>query len=529
MRKVEIYDTTLRDGAQSEGVSYSLQDKIDIVQRLDDFGVHYVEGGWPYSNPKDKELFSFFKKHPLKKAKLVPFGSTAHPSSPPSKDKNLISLVEAGSEYVTIFGKSWDLHVRDVLRVSEKDNLRIIYESVKFLKKRGKKVFYDAEHFFDAYKHNKEYTLRTLRAALEGGCDLLVFCDTNGGTLPWELKSIVKEVKEILGLKNFGVHCHNDLGLAVINSLISIEDGCSHIQGTINGYGERCGNADLISVIGILELKMGFKIFPAKKLEELTELSHFVSEISNIAPQDNQPFVGRSAFAHKGGVHIDAVIKNPTCYEHINPLLVGNKRRFLVSELAGKSTLVIKAKELEFDLDKKSPQAKRIHELVQQLEKEGYQFEAAEGSFKLLLHHVLRKYKKFFELLGFRVIVEKREDNKLISEATVKLKIKDKLEHTVAEGDGPVNALDNALRKAIEKFYPSLGKMHLTDFKVRVLDQKSGTAARVRVLIQCQDEKETWRTCGVSANIIEASYNALVDSIEYKLLKDMKKEREDKF
>lgn len=441
MRKIEIYDTTLRDGAQSEGISYSLQDKINIARRLDEFGIHYIEGGWPYSNPKDREFFTYFKKHPLKKVKLVPFGSTAHPSSPPHKDKNLHSLIEVESEYVTIFGKSWDLHVRDVLRLSLDENLKIIYESIRFLKKKDKKVFYDAEHFFDGYKHNKEYAIKTLKAALEAGCDLVVFCDTNGGILPWQLRAIIKEVKKRLGLKTFGVHCHNDLGLGIANSLISVEEGCSHIQGTINGYGERCGNADLISIIGILVLKMGYKLFPAKKIEELTELSRFVSEISNIAPQDNQPFVGRSAFAHKGGVHIDAVLKNPLCYEHINPARVGNNRRFLVSELAGKSTLVLKAKELNFEVSKRSSQTERLHQLVQRLEKEGYQFELAEGSFRLLIHREFKKYKKFFELLGFRVIVEKREDNSLISEATVKLKIKDKLEHTAAEGDGPVNAL----------------------------------------------------------------------------------------
>lgn len=521
MRKIEIYDTTLRDGAQTEGISYSVSDKIEIARRLDDFGIHYIEGGWPYSNPKDKELFEYFKKHPLKKAKFVAFGSTAHPSGKISRDKNLISLLKSETEYVTIFGKSWDLHVKDALKISLDDNLRIIEGSVNFLKKQGRKVFYDAEHFFDGYKHNKDYALKTLEAALEGGCDLIVFCDTNGGTLTWEIKNILKEVKQALKIDFFGIHCHNDLGLAVINSIIGIEDGCLHIQGTINGYGERCGNADLVPIIGTLQLKMGYEIITPKKLAQLTELSYFVSEISNMVHRNNQPFVGKSAFAHKGGIHIDAVLKNPTCYEHINPHLVGNLRHFLVSELAGKSTLAAKAKELKFHLDKKSPKAKRIHRLIQQLEKEGYQFEAAEASFNLLLQREFKKYKRFFELLGFRVIVEKREDNKLISEATVKLKVKGILQHTASEGDGPVNALDNALRKALLRFYPGLSKMRLTDFKVRVIDEKEGTAAKVRVLVQSQDEKDNWITIGVSENIIEASYNALLDSIEYKLLKDM--------
>ena len=524
MKKIVIYDTTLRDGSQTEGISYSLQDKINIAKRLDDFGIDFIEGGWPYSNPKDRELFQYFRKRPLKRSKLVPFGSTAHPSKGASGDKNLLGLLKADTEHVIIFGKSWDLHVREVLRISLEDNLKIIFESIKFLKKQGRKVFYDAEHFFDGYKANPSYAIKALKAALDAGVDLIVFCDTNGGMLPWQIKKVCSEVKEALSLEGFGIHCHNDLGIAIANSIVCIDSGCVHIQGTINGYGERCGNANLIPIMGILQFKMGYNIIPPKKMEELTALSHFVSEVSNMIHQDNASLVGRSAFAHKGGVHIDAVLKNPLAYEHLEPSLVGNRRRFVVSELAGKSTLVIKAKELEFELDKKSPQAKKLHKLVQKLEKEGYQFEAAEGSFKLLMHKAFKKYKKFFELLGFRVIVEKREDNRLISEATIKLKVKGKLGHTASEGEGPVNALDNALRKALEKFYPTLAQMHLADFKVRVLDAKEGTATKVRVLIESQDEKESWSTIGVSENIIEASWQALVDSIEYKLLKDAKRQ-----
>jgi len=523
VKKILIYDTTLRDGSQTEGISFSSLDKINIAKKLDDFGIHFIEGGWPFSNPKDKELFDYFKKNPLKKSKLVPFGSTAHPANPASRDKNLISLIRSDTEYVTIFGKTWDLHVKEILRIKPEDNLKIIFDSISFLKKKGKKIFYDAEHFFDGYKANPQYALNTVKAAQEAGAELIIFCDTNGGALPWEIKKIVNDVKKELTLSEFGMHCHNDLGMAVANSIVCVEDGCNHIQGTINGYGERCGNADLIPIMATLQLKMGYSIVVQAKMQELVHLSHFVSEVSNMGHMDNHPFVGRSAFAHKGGVHIDAVIKHPSAYEHIQPDLVGNKRKFVISELAGKSTLVVKAKELEFDLDKKSKKAKGLHKLIQKLEKEGYQFEAAEGSFKLLLQKEFKKYKKFFDLKGFRVIVEKREDNRLISEAAIKLKINDKLEHTVAEGDGPVNALDNALRKALSKFYPTLSKMHLTDFKVRVLDEKSGTAAKVRVLIQSQDEGDNWSTIGVSENIIEASWHALVDSIEYKLLKDSAK------
>lgn len=523
MKKVDIYDTTLRDGSQTEGIAYSLADKISIAKHLDDFGIDFIEGGWPYSNPKDTELFEYFKKQPLKKAKLVPFGSTAHPaSSSAAKDKNLLSLVAAGTEYVTIFGKTWDLHVKDVLKILPEDNIRLISESVKFLRKKNKRVFYDAEHFFDGYKANPAYALQSIKAAIDAGAELIIFCDTNGGTLPWEVQRIAAEVRAKLPLDAFGVHCHNDTGMAVANSLIRVSAGCVHIQGTINGYGERCGNADLISVIANLQLKMGYPVVAVKKLEELTQLSHFVSEISNMVSRDNHPFVGASAFAHKAGIHIDAILKNPKAYEHVDPLLTGNKRRFVVSELAGKSTLVVKAKEMEFDLDKKSDQAKKIHQLLQKMENDGYQFEAAEGSFKLLLAKEFKKYKKLFDLLGFKVSVEKREDSSLVSEASIKLRVNGKVENSLGEGDGPVNALDNALRKALSKFYPSLSKMHLTDFKVRVLDEKNGTAAKVRVLIQSQDEKEDWSTIGVSENIIEASWNALVDSVEYKLLKDQK-------
>ncbi len=524
-KKIQIYDTTLRDGSQTEGISYSLNDKINIAKRLDDFGIDFIEGGWPFSNPKDKGLFDYFKKNPLKKSKLTPFGSTAHPSNSASKDKNLVSLINAGTEYVTIFGKTWDLHVTEVLKIKLEDNAKLIYESVKFLTRKKRRVFYDAEHFFDGYKANPKYALLTLEAALDAGAELVVLCDTNGGTLPWDIKEMAENVRQELRVKEFGIHCHNDLGMAVTNSILCVFGGCVHIQGTINGYGERCGNADLVTIMGILQLKMGEKVVSATKMAELTHLSNYISEVSNMAQADNHPFVGKSAFAHKGGIHIDAVTKNPLAYEHIRPQIVGSATRFVISELAGKTTLVVKAKELEFDLDKKSDKAKKIHKLIQDLERDGYQFEAAEGSFKLLLAKEFKKHTNFFDLLSFRVIIEKREDNRLMSEAAIKLKVNGKIEYTVAEGDGPVNALDQALRKTLLKFYPSLQAMHLTDFKVRVLDEKAGTAAKVRVLIESQDKDENWSTVGVSENIIEASWQALVDSVEYKLLKDSKKAR----
>ena len=426
-----------------------------------------------------REFFAILL-HGLKKSKIVPFGSTAHPSNPASKDKNLLSLLKAQTEYVTIFGKTWDMHVKEVLRISLDENLKIISESVKFLTKKGRKVFYDAEHFFDGYKANPAYALKAVQAACDAGAQLVVFCDTNGGTLPWEVVTIARDVRANTTITSFGMHCHNDMGLAAANSLIAVDEGCVQIQGTINGYGERCGNADLIPIVTALKFKMGCQLTCEKNLGHLTELSRFVSEVSNMVHDDGHPVVGKNAFAHKGGVHIDAMLKNPLAYEHMDPALVGNHREFLVSELAGKSSLVIKAKELEYDLDKKSPKAMKLHKLVQDLEKQGYQFEAAEGSFKLLLKREFNEYRKFFDLLSFRVSVEKREDARLISEATLKLKVDGKVQHTAAEGDGPVNALDAALRKALLPTYPSLGKMRLSDFKVRVLNARAGTAAKVR-------------------------------------------------
>ena len=519
MLKVKLYDTTLRDGAQSEGISYSVNDKLRITRKLDELGIHYIEGGWPGSNPKDKEFFLKLKKSRLKNSELVAFGSTRRADRKAYNDANLKGLLGAGTRVLTIFGKTWDLHVRDVLRVPLAENLKMISDSVAYLISKKKEVIYDAEHFFDAYKHNPQYSLQTLLAAQDSGASVIVLCDTNGGTIPSDLVNIIGKIKKKISVP-LGIHTHNDSGLAVANSIAAVQAGCSQVHGTFNGYGERCGNADLSAVIGILKLKLGINCISNKNLKELTEVSRYIAEVSNMKQRDNQPFVGSSAFAHKGGVHINAVMKNPATYEHIDPALVGNYRRILVSELAGKTPIIIKARELEMPLDKKTPKTKKILKLLQDLEYQGLQFEAADASFELLLKKAFKKYKKFFELEGFRVIVEKRPDKRIFSEATIRLKINKVERYTAAEGDGPINALDNALRKALKQFYPTLAKMHLSDFKVRVLDEKAGTAAKVRVLIQSQDEKDSWATVGVSENIIEASWQALVDSVEYKLLKD---------
>ncbi|MFH1459187.1 MAG: citramalate synthase [Candidatus Omnitrophota bacterium] len=519
MRKVIVYDTTLRDGAQTEGVSYSVTDKIRIAKKLDELGVHFIEGGWPGSNPKDLEFFKEIKKIKFKNSELVAFGSTRRKDKPAGNDPILRELVNAGVKYITIFGKSWDLHVKDVLKATLDENLRMISDTIQFIKSKKITPFFDAEHFFDGYKSNPDYALKTLLTAQKAGAAAIILCDTNGGTLTSNIIKIISEIKPHIKV-DLGIHVHNDNGMAIANTVAAVESGCTQVQGTVNGYGERCGNVDICAVIACLELKLGIMCIGKKRLKELTEVSHYISEVSNMKQQDNQPFVGSSAFAHKAGVHINAMVKTPLSYEHVIPEDVGNQRRFLASELAGKTSILFKAKQLSYDLDKNDKNTKKLHKLIQELEYEGYQFEAAEASFELLIKKALKKYNKFFELDGFRVIVEKRQDSTLISEATVKIKVNKKKKHTACEGDGPVNALDGALRKALEDFYPELSGMHLSDFKVRVLDSKAGTAAKVRVFIESQDEKSSWWTVGVSENIIEASWQALVDSIEYKLLKE---------
>jgi 2-isopropylmalate synthase len=519
MRDVKLYDTTLRDGAQGEGISYSVMDKIRIARELDMLGIHYIEGGWPGSNPKDMEFYLKMAKSPLKNSRLVGFSMTRRPNSKAAQDSNMKALIKSGAKVVTIVGKTWDLHITDVLKTTLDENLNMIKDTVSFLVSKGLTVFYDAEHFFDAFCANKEYSLKCLFTAQDAGAKVICLCDTNGGTLTSRISSVLKEIRPQIRV-GLGIHCHNDASVAVANSLAAVEAGADMVQGTINGYGERCGNADLIPIIANLKLKMGIDCISDGKLKELTHVSHFVSEISNMRQRSDQPYTGSSSFAHKGGMHINAVMKNPRAYEHVEPALVGNHRRILVSELGGKTGIMLRAKELELDLSKEDPKTKKLLKLIQTLEHKGYHFEAAEASFELLMKKALKKYKKFFELEGFRVVIEKLSDKKITSEAIIKLKVKGVKEHTAAEGDGPVNALDNALRKALKDFYPTLSKMHLSDFKVRVLDEKAGTAARVRVLIQSQDDLDTWSTIGVSENIIEASWQALVDSIEYKLLKD---------
>ncbi len=522
MKKVAIYDTTLRDGSQTEGVSFSVNDKLKITEKLDSLGVHYIEGGWPGSNPKDKEFFKAMQGKKLKNSKLAAFGSTRRAKIKPSEDTNLKELIKSKAPTITIFGKTWDLHVTDVIKTSLEENLRMIEDSIQFLKKRKREVFYDAEHFFDGYKNNPDYALKTLLAAQQAKTDCIILCDTNGGALPNEIRQIVAELKEHINVP-LGIHTHNDLDLAVANSLAAIEAGCTQIQGTFNGLGERCGNADLSTIIGILHTKLKIKTIPDSKVERLTETSYFLSEISNMKLADNHAFVGHSAFAHKGGVHIDAMLKNPLAYEHINPKVVGNHRRFLTSEQAGKMPIVMKAKQLNVQLDKKSPQANKLLKELQIKEHKGYQYEAADASFELFMKRALKKYKPFFKLEGFKASTEKRFDNKLFAEASLRLSVEGQEVFSAAEGDGPVDALNNALRQALNKFYPNLDDMHLTDYKVRVLDAKSGTATKVRVLIESQDKTDSWTTVGVDENIIQASWEALIDSIEYKLLKDKKR------
>jgi len=518
MRAVEIYDTTLRDGAQAEDVSFSVEDKLRIAQKLDELGVHYIEGGWPGANPKDIEFFKKARGLSLKTSQIVAFGSTRRADRPAAEDPNLQALLQSGCDLITIFGKSWDLHVTDALGITLKKNLEIIRDSIGYLRSKKKKVFYDAEHFFDGYKANPDYALKTLREAEAAGADRIILCDTNGGTMPWEVREIFQTVTQQIRVP-LGIHAHNDAEMAVANSLFAVELGAVQVQGTLNGFGERCGNANLCSILPNLKLKMGMDCVSDEKLRRLKEVSRFVSEIANLPSNKHQPYVGDSAFAHKGGVHVHAVRKNPLTYEHIQPERVGNRQRILISDYAGRSALVEKARELHIRLDKNSPRLQQLLATLKDLENQGFQFEGAEGSFEVLVHKAEGTHKRFFDLLGFRVIVEKRkEQEEPISEATLMVKVGDHVEHTAAVGNGPVNALDHALRKALDKFYPQLKEVKLLDYKVRVLAANRGTAARVRVLIESGDKLHKWGTVGVSENIIEASYQALVDSIEYKLL-----------
>jgi 2-isopropylmalate synthase len=514
---VTLYDTTLRDGSQGAGVSFSLQDKLRVARKLDEIGIHYIEAGWPGSNPKDEAFFAEARNLELKRAKLVAFGSTRRARGKAEEDSNLRFLIEAQTPVVTIFGKSWTAHVSEVLKVTPDQNLEMIADSIRYLKSHGREVLFDSEHFFDGYAADPEYALAALQAARQGGADLLVLCDTNGGNLPSRIAEVVRAVTDRLGVP-VGIHTHNDCEMGVATSIAAVEAGAIQVQGTMNGYGERTGNANLCSIIPVLKLKLGIDCISDHDLAHLTETSAFIDEVANMPPSEHRPFVGRSAFAHKAGMHVDAVAKSPAMYEHVDPGTVGNSRRILVSELSGGSSMVLKAKEYGFDLDKGAPETRAILAELSRLEHEGYVFEGAEASFELLMAKATGDHEKLFDLIGWRVIVSKRgEEEEPITEATLKLAVDGQQMLTVAEGDGPVHALDGALRKALMHFYPHLAQIRLTDFKVRVVNVKEGTAARVRVLVESADEHESWSTIGVSTNVIEASWQALVDSVEYGL------------
>ena len=517
-RQIFIYDTTLRDGTQREGISLSVEDKLKIATRLDEAGIHYIEGGYPGSNPKDVEFFSRVGELALKRAKLVAFGSTRRPDAP-TPDMNLTALTDVATPCVCIVAKSWLLHVEKVLGTTPEENLRMIADSVAYLKRSGREVIYDAEHFFDGYKDDSSYALATVRAAREAGADWIVLCDTNGGALPSQVGAAVRSVVEAIGPDRVGIHTHNDGELAVANTLVAIEAGARQVQGTINGYGERTGNANLCSIVPNLQLKMGYRCVDDDQLRQITDLSRYVAEVANLAHDSHLPFVGASSFAHKAGLHVNAVLKNSRCYEHITPEFVGNRQRILVSELSGRSNVLAKAQQFGLDLNNQSAEVRRVLESLKQLENEGFQFEAAEASFELLIRRLQPNYRPPFELVDFLVIVERRRSDGIISEATVKIKVGDDVFHTAAEGNGPVNALDVAIRKALLQFYPKLASVHLVDYKVRVLDGNDGTGAVVRVSIETSNGKERWGTVGSSGNIIEASWLALADSLEYALLR----------
>lgn len=522
-QKVHIFDTTLRDGTQGEKVAFSVEDKLRIARRLDQAGIDYIEGGWPGSNPKDMDFFERAKSQEFQHAKLVAFGSTQRSGQKAEEDKNLRSLINAETPAVSIFGKSWTLHVQEALKISRRENLDLISDSVAFIKTHDKEVIYDAEHFFDGYKDDPEYALQTIQAAEAAGADVLVLCDTNGGTLTHDIQRIINEVRQHTEAP-IGIHAHNDGDLATANTLTAVQNGCRHIQGTVNGYGERCGNANLCTVIPNLQLKMGYDCIPDEQIPRLTPLSHYVSELANLAHSNRMPFVGNSAFAHKGGVHVSAVMKNADTYEHINPEEVGNSRRVLVSDLSGKSNVSYKAEELGIDLDQYRDKVPEIVERLKELENNGYQFEAADASFELLVNKITENWSDYFQLEGFRVIIEKNANEQTRSEATIRVNVDGQTEHCAAEGNGPVHALDEALRKALYKFYPEISKMQLTDYKVRVLNEKDGTSANVRVLIDSTNDITNWGTIGVSSNIIEASWQALSDSVCYYMAKQTDRE-----
>jgi 2-isopropylmalate synthase len=528
MNAIQIYDTTLRDGMQGEGVSLSSSGKIRLALKLDEYGVDFIEGGYAASNPKDMEFFHEIRKHKLSHAKIVAFGSTRRAQTPVGEDQGTRRLIEAPTEVAAIFGKAWKLHVTDVLRTTEEENRAMVRDTVRFLKERGRRVIFDAEHFFDGYKDSPEFAMRVLGAAIEGGADCLALCDTRGGSLSHEVYDITRRVAQAVRAP-LGIHCHNDSEMAVANSIEAVRAGAVQVQGTINGYGERCGNANLCAILPCLELKLGHQCGRKGGLRHLSSLSRFVDNLLNVPHNRKAAFVGESAFAHKAGMHVNAVEKNPKSFEHVEPEIVGNERRILISELSGGSNILLKAIQMGVEMSKSSPEVREVLGKLEQLEKKGYEFEAADASFKLLIQKALKKHRSFFDLEGFRVIVEKRSKTEpCISEATVKVNVNGESEHMVSEGDGPVNALDNALRRALIRFYPSIAKVVLTDYVVRILDPEEATAAKTRVIIESGDGESSWGTVGVSENIIEASWEALVDSVEYKLLRDEQEARKRK-
>jgi 2-isopropylmalate synthase len=512
---ISLYDTTLRDGTQREGISLSGVDKLRIARRLDELGVAFIEGGWPGSNPKDAEFFERARDLEWERAVIAAFGATCRAGSRPEDDANLRALLDSGAAVTTVVGKTWTLHVTEVLRTSLDENLRLIEESVAFLRAQGRRVVYDAEHFFDGHRADREYALETLRAAARGGAEVLVLCDTNGGSLPWQIGETVRAVGAALGGHPLGIHAHDDAGCAVANSLAAVQAGAVHVQGTINGYGERCGNANLCSIAPGLELKLGLRCLPEGKLRSLVEVSHFVAEVANLAPDEHLPYVGRSAFAHKGGIHVAAMRRTALSYQHCDPAVVGNTSRVVVSELSGRGNLLSKAEEL--GLDATSTDAARVLEEIKVLEAEGFSFEAAEASVALLIRRQAPGYRPPFELIDFLVNVEHRTGRGIFSEAMVKIRVDGEVLHTAAEGDGPVNALDAALRKALVARFPGIAELQLVDYKVRILDGPAGTAAVTRVLVDMARGGARWSTVGASTNIIEASWRALVDALEYGL------------
>jgi len=522
-KRIYTYDSTLRDGAQGEGVAFTVNDKLRLTRKLDEFGIDYIEAGNPGSNPKDMEYFEKVRNIRLMNSRLVAFGSTRRANTEVYQDNNVLSLLKAGTSAIAIFGKSWDFQVKNIIRTNLDENLKMISDTIGFMKSKGKEVIFDAEHFFDGYRFNPEYALCTLKAAEKAGADWLVLCDTNGGFFPSEISVIVQNVSEILKTP-IGIHSHNDCGMAVANSIMAVQSGASQVQGTINGYGERCGNANLCTIVPNLQLKQKYHLIADCKMADITKLSRFVSEAANKGHNEYEPYVGNNAFAHKGGMHIDAVLKDTISYEHIPPELVGNERRLLMSEVSGRSTVLTRIRKFAPELSKESPKVKEIIERLKKLENEGYQFEGAESSFELMVKRSLGKENEFFKVLDFKVWTDNKRNLLNCAGAVIKVEVNGTEEITTAEGDGPVNAIDRALRRALELFYPQLKAVRLSDYKVRVLDTTQATAAKVRVHIESTDGELVWGTVGVSSNIIEASCFALVDSIEYFLGEWKKKE-----